>query len=87
MRNPTKLLFQRELHIRDGRTIRSVADAIALLREHEARPGVDARDEVLHHLERAHNEQEIQHAAEAFLVWARELDVLLPTHETTRPRA
>jgi len=38
MRNPAKLLFQRELHIRDGRTIRSVADAIALLREPMARP-------------------------------------------------
>src|ERR1700724_2195283 len=62
MRNPAKLLFQRALHIRDGRTIRSVADAIALLREHEARPGVDARDVVLHRLERAHNEQEIQQA-------------------------
>jgi hypothetical protein len=87
MRNPAKLLFQRELHIRDGRIIRSVADAIALLREHEARPGVDARDEVLHRLERAHNEQEIQHAAEAFLVWAKELDLPLPTHDTTRQRA
>jgi hypothetical protein len=64
-----------------------VADAIALLREHEARPGVDARDEVLHRLERAHNEQEIQHAAEAFLVWAKELDLLLPTHEAAHQRA
>jgi hypothetical protein len=87
MRNPAKLLFQRELHIRDGHVIRSVADAIALLREHEARPGVDARDEVLHRLERAHNEQEIQHAAEAFLVWAKELDLLLPTHDTAHQRA
>jgi hypothetical protein len=87
MRNPSKLLFQRELHIRDGRTIRSVADAIALLREHEARPGVDARDEVLHRLERAHNEQEIQHATEAFLAWAKELDLLLPMRDTTRQPA
>ena len=87
MRNPAKLLFQRALHIRDGRTIRSVADAIALLREHEARPGVDARDEVLHRLERAHNEQEIQQAAEAFLAGAKELDLPLPTHDTARHQA
>jgi hypothetical protein len=70
-----------------GAPFRSVADAIALLREHEARPGVDARDEVLHRLERAHNEQEIQQAAEAFLAWAKELDLPLPTHDRTRQRA
>jgi len=84
MRNPAKLLFQRELHIRDGRVVRSVADAIGLLREHEARPGVDARDEVLHALERAHNEQEIQHAAEAFVAWAKQLDLFLPAHDALR---
>jgi hypothetical protein len=87
MRNPAKLFFQRELHTRDGRTIRSVADAIALLREHEARPGVDDRDEVLHGLERAQNAQEIQQAADEFFVWAKELDLLLPTHDTARQRA
>jgi hypothetical protein len=32
------------LHLRDGRVIRSLADAISLLREHESRPGVDDRD-------------------------------------------
>ncbi|HEX4582409.1 MAG TPA: hypothetical protein VGH39_08830 [Xanthobacteraceae bacterium] len=86
MKNPARLVFQRELRTRDGRVIRSVADAIALLREHEARPGVDARDEVLHRLERAHNGQEIQHAAEAFFEWAKELDLLVPAAETTRQR-
>ncbi|HEY7245851.1 MAG TPA: hypothetical protein VH678_18430 [Xanthobacteraceae bacterium] len=86
MKSPAKLFFQRELHTRDGRVIHSIADAIALLREHEARPGVDARDEVLHRLERAHNEQEFQHAAEAFVAWAKELDLLVPTHEAARPR-
>jgi hypothetical protein len=87
MRNPAKLFFQRELHMRDGRVIRSVADAIALLREHEARPGVDDRDEVLHRLERAHNEQEIQQASDGFFLWAKELDLLVPTHDTARQRA
>jgi hypothetical protein len=87
MKNPAKLMFQRELHLREGRVIRTVADAIALLREHEARPGVDDRDEVLHRLERAHNEQEIRQATEAFVVWAKELDLLVPAVETARPRA
>jgi hypothetical protein len=78
MESPAKLLITLELHLRDGRTIRSIADAIALLREHEARPGVDARDEVLHRLERARNEQEVQGAATAFFGWAKELDLLAP---------
>src|SRR3954452_15235361 len=53
MRKPSQTLLQPELYMRDGRIIRTLADAIALLREHEARPGVDVRDEVLHSLERA----------------------------------
>src|SRR5881394_819492 len=71
-----RMLIQPELYMRDGRIIRSLADAIALLREHEARPGVDDRDEVLHRLERARTEQEVQDAAKAFFGWARELDLL-----------
>ena len=71
------MLMEPALHMRDGRMIRSFADAIALLREHEARPGVDARDEVLHRLERARTAQEDQAAAAAFVVWAEELGLLL----------
>jgi hypothetical protein len=77
MVNTARLLIQPELHTRDGRIIRTLADAIALLREHEARPGVDARDEVLHHLERAQSDAQRQEAVSAFLVWAKELDLLL----------
>jgi hypothetical protein len=62
------------LYLRDGHIIRSIGDAIAYLREHEVRPGVDARDEVLHKLERAGTDRERQTAAEAFLAWAEELD-------------
>jgi hypothetical protein len=49
--------LQLKLTMRDGRMIRSLADAIALVREHESRPGVDVRDEVLHLLERARTDQ------------------------------
>jgi hypothetical protein len=87
MVKPAKLLINPELHLRDGRVIRSIADAIALLREHEARPGVDVRDEVLHRLERARTEQEVQDAAKAFFGWARELDLLLPAPEAARHRS
>jgi hypothetical protein len=37
---------------------------------------VDDRDEVLHRLERAQAAEERQRAVEAFVVWARELDLL-----------
>jgi hypothetical protein len=87
MGNPAKLLVTPELHLRDGRIIRSIADAIALLREHEARPGVDVRDEVLHRLERARSEQEVQEAAKGFFTWARELDLLAPAPEAARHRS
>ena len=46
------------LQTRDRRIIGSRADAINLLREHESRPGVDTRDEVLHLLERAQTDEE-----------------------------
>jgi hypothetical protein len=84
MVDPNKLQIQPELYLRDGRIIRSLGDAIALLRHHEARPGVDARDEVLHGLERAQTDEERQQAVEAFLAWAEELDLLLAPPETAR---
>ena len=84
MTNPAKYLIQPELYLRDGRIIRTLADAIALLREHEARPGVDLRDEVLHRLERAQTDEERQAAADAFVAWAQELDLLLAPPETAR---
>jgi len=87
MKNPAKLRLDRELYTRDGRIIRNLADAIALLREHEARPGVDVRDEVLHRLERAQTAEECQQAVNAFVAWARELDLLVKSPETAHQRA
>ena len=87
MKNPAKLRLDRELYMRDGRIIRTLADAIALLREHEARPGVDDRDEVLHRLERAQTIEESQHAVNRFVAWAKELDLLLPSPEPAHQRA
>jgi hypothetical protein len=87
MKNPASLHLQPELYMRDGRIIRTLADAIALLREHEARPGVDDRDEVLHRLERARAQEEYQRAVEAFVVWAKELDLLLASPEHAHQRA
>jgi hypothetical protein len=84
MVDPSRLHIQPELYMRDGRIIRSFADAIALLRDHETRPGVDTRDEVLHRLERAQTDQKRQEAIEAFLAWAEELDLLLAPPETAR---
>jgi len=87
MRDPGKLPVQPQLYMRDGRIIRSFADAIALLREHEARPGVDVRDEVLHRLERAQTERERREAADAFVAWAAELDLLLAPPATAHSQA
>ena len=84
MTNPADLLIQPELYMRDGRIIRSLADAIALVREHEGRPGVDARDEVLHRLERAASDAERREAADAFVAWAEELELLLAPPEAAR---
>ena len=78
MGNPANIFFVPEFRMRDGRIIRSLADAIALLREHELRPGVDARDEVLHRLERAGSERECRQAMKAFIVWVQELDLPAP---------
>jgi hypothetical protein len=77
--DPSHLLIEPKIRMVDGRIIRSIPDAIALLREHESRPGVDDRDEVLHRLERAQTDQEREEAMEAFFKWARELG-LLPAH-------
>lgn len=67
--------IQPELHLRDGRILRSLGDAMALLREHESRPGIDNRDEVLHGLERAQTDEQRQKAAAGFFAWAMELDL------------
>jgi hypothetical protein len=74
-----------ELRLRDGRVVRSLAGAIALVREHEGRPGVDARDEVLHKLERAQTDRERQSAVAAFVAWADELELLRARIEAVRP--
>lgn len=87
MVNPAEFLIKPELYMRDGRIVRTLADAISMLREHEARPGVDDRDEVLHRLERAKTDEERRAAAEAFLTWAEELDLLLAPPETARSSA
>jgi hypothetical protein len=86
MKSPTEFLISPELYTRDGRIITSIDDAIALLRDHETRPGVDDRDEVLHRLERAKTDSELQAAADAFVAWAEELDLLLAPPEAAGPQ-
>jgi hypothetical protein len=68
--------FTPELHLKDGRIIRHIDDALSFAREQEARPGVDQRDEVLHKIERAQSQEEAHAAAHSFLRWLEELDVL-----------
>lgn len=68
--------FAPEVRLTDGRIIRNLGDATAFAREHESRPGVDQRDEVLHALERARNKDEAQAAARLFLRWLEELEVI-----------
>jgi hypothetical protein len=63
----------------DGRIIRTAADAVALLREHETRPGVDDRDEVLHQIERAQSEAELHAALDRFRAWLTTWGVTVPT--------
>ncbi len=77
--DPRAFRIEPKIRLIDGRTIGSIADAIALLREHESRPGVDDRDEVLHRLERARTDEERQAAVQAFFAWAKELR-LAPTN-------
>ncbi len=80
----SELLIEPKLRLTDGRVIGSIGDAIAFLREHQGRPGVDNRDEILHRLERAQTDKERQAAAEGFFGWAQELG-LLPAKPTARP--
>ena len=68
--------FTPELHLRDGRIIRDLEDAIGFAREQEARPGVDQRDEVLHAIERAQTREQVHAAAHQFVRWLEELDVV-----------
>ena len=68
--------FTPELHLRDGRIIRNLADAAGFAREHEARPGVDQRDEVLHAIERAQTKEQAHAAAHRFVRWVEELDAI-----------
>jgi hypothetical protein len=76
--DPSRLLIEPKIRLLDGRVIGSIADAIALMREHESRPGVDDRDEVLHRLERAQTDAELQAAAKGFFGWVRELGLAPP---------
>jgi hypothetical protein len=68
--------FTPELHLRDGRVIRHLEDAIDFAREQEVRPGVDQRDEILHAMERAGTREEAHAAAHQFLRWLEELEVV-----------
>ena len=68
--------FTPELHLRDGRVIRHLDDAIDFVREHEVRPGIDQRDEILHALERAEDREQAHAAAHRFLRWLEELQVV-----------
>jgi hypothetical protein len=68
--------FTPELHLRDGRVIRHLDDAVGFAREQELRPGVDQRDEVLHALERAQTREEAHAAAHQFLRWLEQLQVV-----------
>jgi hypothetical protein len=86
MPDPADFVIRPELYMRDGRIIRTVADAIAFVRDHETRPGVDIRDEVLHRLERARTDEDRGSAADAFVNWAEELELLLAPPETAGRR-
>jgi hypothetical protein len=68
--------FTPELHLKDGRIIRDLDDAVSFAREQEARPGVDQRDEVLHRMEQAKSREEAHAAAHSFVRWLEELEIL-----------
>jgi hypothetical protein len=57
------------IRLEGGRVIRTIGDALTLLREHETRPGVDDRDEVLHALERADSDEARAAAVKRFRQW------------------
>jgi hypothetical protein len=69
-------VYKPELRLLDGTIIRNLDDALAFARAQEARPGVDARDEVLHAMERASEPAEAEAAAMRFRNWLAELDIL-----------
>jgi hypothetical protein len=71
--DPNTFRIEPKIRLLDGRVIGSIANAIALMREHESRPGVDDRDEILHGLERARTDEQRQAAVRAFFTWAKEL--------------
>ena len=75
--------FTPELHLKDGRIIRDLSDAASFAREQEVRPGVDQRDEVLHKIERAENQEHAHAAAHSFVRWLEELEVR--SRSTARP--
>lgn len=66
------------IQLNGERTLRTAADAAALLREHELRPGVDDRDEVLHQIERAKNGAEMQAALMRFRQWLVDWGTSIP---------
>jgi len=68
--------FTPELRLADGRIIRNLEDALLFAREHEPRPGVDRRDEVLHAMERAQDNEQAHAAAHLFLQWLEELELV-----------
>jgi hypothetical protein len=68
--------FTPELHLRDGRVIRNLSDAIGFAREQEVRPGVDQRDEILHAMERATTREQAHAAAHQFLRWLEEIELV-----------
>jgi hypothetical protein len=78
MKSPEDCKLDPAIRLQEGRMIRTVADAIALLREHETRPGVDDRDEVLHKLERAENDEEQAEAVKRFRSWLLTWGLVLP---------
>jgi hypothetical protein len=73
---PIEFNFTPELRLTDGRIIRNLDDAVLFVREHEVRPGVDRRDEILHAVERAQNREEAHAAAHLFLQWLEELQLV-----------
>src|SRR5205809_7907838 len=68
--------FTPELHLKDGRIIRDIGDALNFAREQEARLGVDQRDEILHKMERAEIKEDVHAASHVFLRWLEALDIL-----------
>jgi len=72
----TEFYFTPELHLKDGRIIRHLEDALIFVREQQARPGVDQRDEILHKIERAHTKEEAHAAAHNFLRWLEEIEAV-----------